>query len=119
MFLRCSFLLDSKNDWMDCEIEEKNSGHITRASAQNDVSNFFIIDFQLKSFFNDLEKSRKSQKTLRRKDYLLASSIATATATVIPTMGLLPAPMRPIISVRSGRREEKTPFSTFSKSFAP
>ena len=32
--------------------------------------------------------------------YLEASSIATATATVIPTMGLLPAPMRPIISVR-------------------
>ena len=30
--------------------------------------------------------------------YLEASSIATATATVIPTMGLLPAPMRPIIS---------------------
>ena len=33
-----------------------------------------------------------------RNSYLLASSIATATATVIPTMGLLPAPMRPIIS---------------------
>ena len=33
-------------------------------------------------------------------NYLLASSIATATATVIPTMGLLPAPMRPIISTR-------------------
>ena len=31
-------------------------------------------------------------------NYLLASSIATATATVIPTMGLLPAPMSPIIS---------------------
>ena len=31
--------------------------------------------------------------------YLLASSIATTTATVIPTMGLLPAPMRPIISM--------------------
>jgi len=30
--------------------------------------------------------------------YLEASSIATATATVIPTMGLLPAPIRPIIS---------------------
>ena len=38
------------------------------------------------------------QKPLYIKDYLLASSIATATATVIPTMGLLPAPMRPIIS---------------------
>ena len=30
--------------------------------------------------------------------YLADSSIATATATVIPTMGLLPAPIRPIIS---------------------
>ena len=36
---------------------------------------------------------------LRRKfAYFEASSIATATATVIPTMGLLPAPIRPIIS---------------------
>jgi hypothetical protein len=33
-------------------------------------------------------------------NYLLASSIATATATVIPTMGLLPAPMSPFISIR-------------------
>ena len=31
-------------------------------------------------------------------NYLQASSIATATATVIPTIGLFPAPMRPIIS---------------------
>ena len=31
-------------------------------------------------------------EALHIKDYLLASSIATATATVIPTMGLLPAP---------------------------
>ena len=30
--------------------------------------------------------------------YFAFSSIATATATVIPTMGLLPAPIRPIIS---------------------
>ena len=37
----------------------------------------------------------------RNANYLEASSIATATATVIPTMGLLPAPMRPIISVQS------------------
>jgi hypothetical protein len=62
------------------------------------VSNSFIVNFQQKDFFNDFEKSRKSQKPLYIKAYLLASSIATATATVIPTMGLLPAPMRPIIS---------------------
>ncbi len=30
--------------------------------------------------------------------YLNASSIATAQATVIPTIGLLPAPIKPIIS---------------------
>ena len=33
-------------------------------------------------------------------NYLEASSTATATATVAPTMGLLPIPIRPIISVR-------------------
>ena len=34
-----------------------------------------------------------------RRDYLfMASSMATATETVAPTMGLLPMPMRPIIS---------------------
>ena len=42
-------------------------------------------------------KDPKALKALQIQDYLLASSIATATATVIPTMGLLPAPMRPII----------------------
>ena len=31
-------------------------------------------------------------------NYFIASSTATATATVIPTMGLLPAPISPIIS---------------------
>ena len=44
----------------------------------------------------------KSQKALKIKTYLQASSIATATATVIPTMGLLPAPMSPIISTLQG-----------------
>ena len=41
--------------------------HITRAKAQNDVSNFFILFYKL---------------TLKKVNYLLASSIATATATV-------------------------------------
>ncbi len=40
--------------------------------------------------------------------YLEASSIATATATVIPTMGLLPAPMRPIISTLERELYEKS-----------
>ena len=38
------------------------------------------------------------QVDLAKINYFSASSIATATATVIPTMGLLPAPMSPIIS---------------------
>ena len=64
-----------------------------------DVSNFFIIDFLQLDFYKAFIKPCKSQKTLYRKDYLQASSIATATATVIPTMGLLPAPISPIISM--------------------
>ena len=35
------------------------------------------------------------------ENYLEASSTATAHATVIPTMGLLPAPIRPIIGAYS------------------
>ncbi len=38
--------------------------------------------------------------------YLLACSIATATATVAPTMGLLPIPRKPIISTWAGTEDE-------------
>ena len=39
--------------------------------------------------------------------YLLSASFtATAQATVIPTIGLLPAPIRPIISTWAGTEEE-------------
>ena len=54
MFLRCSFRLDSKNDWMDCEIEEKNIGHIKWRKLQNDVSDFFVLGFQPTIFFCSL-----------------------------------------------------------------
>ena len=49
---------------------------------------------------NEVVKSCPSGQfiVIRFANYLLASSIATATATVIPTIGLLPAPIRPIIS---------------------
>ena len=40
------------------------------------------------------------------KSYFCASSTATATATVAPTMGLLPMPIRPIISTCAGTEEE-------------
>ena len=59
---------------------------------------FFIIKFQLKLDLATLEmfaQTKPSPYACRRLPaYLLASSIATATATVIPTMGLFPAPMR-------------------------
>ena len=42
-------------------------------------------------------KSQRSVKALKVA-YLLASSTATAQATVAPTIGLLPMPMSPIIS---------------------
>ena len=54
MFLRCSFRLDSENDWMDCEIEEKNIGHIKWRKLQNDVSDFFVLGFQHTIFFCSL-----------------------------------------------------------------
>ena len=38
--------------------------------------------------------------------YFMASSTATATATVAPTMGLLPMPRKPIISTCAGTEEE-------------
>ena len=49
----------------------------------NDVSNVYLDDIA---------------SWLWKVNYLLASSTATAQATVIPTIGLLPAPIRPIIS---------------------
>ena len=43
----------------------------------------------------------------RGEDYFfIASSTATATATVAPTIGLLPMPMSPIISTCAGTEEE-------------
>ena len=36
----------------------------------------------------------------------VSTSTATATETVIPTMGLLPAPRKPIISTWAGTEEE-------------
>ena len=55
-------------------------------SLQNDVSNFYLIGnaFFLLTFSFAKEKV----------SYLLASSIATATRAVIPSIGLLPALVR-------------------------
>ena len=43
---------------------------------------------------------------LRRQDYFIACSTATATATVAPTIGLLPMPRKPIISTCAGTDDE-------------
>ena len=45
-------------------------------------------------------------RTTQTKAYFIASSTATAQATVAPTMGLLPMPIRPIISTCAGTEEE-------------
>ena len=51
-------------------------------------------------------KRGQAKPDLLKIAYFEASSIATATATVIPTMGLLPAPIRPIISTCAGTEDE-------------
>ncbi len=56
----------------------------------------------LKSRFRDRKRASlevsEALKVLIYKDYFIASSTATAVATVAPTIGLLPIPIRPIIS---------------------
>ena len=62
----------------------------------------------LKKLAKILQNNMKQQKNLELLkvfyvcyivvNYLQASSIATATATVAPTIGLLPIPIKPIIS---------------------
>ena len=59
---------------------------------------------------NHIFNFKKFSKVLKQLIYLaylfIASSTATATATVIPTIGLLPAPISPIISTCAGTDEE-------------
>ena len=60
---------------------------------QNKISFFTLLVHYFDAFLDVLEL------LYFLKSYAFTdSSIATATATVIPTIGLLPAPMRPIIS---------------------
>ena len=49
-----------------------------KGKLPNDVSNFFY-DFGQNDFYKAIMKPCESQKALRRKNYLLASSITTAT----------------------------------------
>ena len=53
------------------------------------------------------QKSRPQRSGfLQSKHCYLASDTATATATVAPTIGLLPIPIKPIISTCAGTEEE-------------
>ena len=51
-------------------------------------------------------KGRLPFGVFQRVNYLQDSSTATAQATVAPTIGLLPMPIRPIISTCAGTEEE-------------
>jgi hypothetical protein len=58
---------------------------------QTKVNSTYHIQWQIKKApGRDAREPEIWRKALLFWDYLLASSIATATATVIPTMGLLP-----------------------------
>ena len=61
--------------------------------------------------FSRKQQKRKNTKVfflfpIAVRNYFIASATATAQATVAPTIGLLPMPMRPIISTCAGTEEE-------------
>ena len=64
---------------------------------QNDVSNFLFIKIYKIKILQNCKSLKDAYKPLYIKDYLEASSTATAHATVAPTIGLLPIPIRPIM----------------------
>ena len=75
----------------------KKYRHIIRENSKMMCLTFLMLNFYNRSFTS-------CPKELKRLiiPYLLSASLtATAQATVIPTMGLLPAPIRPIIGAYS------------------
>ena len=91
----------------------KTIRHITREKPKMMCLTFYLIKRRKPMFPCCLKLAQKMLKHLKKLskqgknvNYLEASSTATATATVIPTMGLLPAPIRPIISTWAGTEEE-------------
>ena len=104
-FLRAGFL----PGWTGMEDSVSEAGADTRAgkgSRKWETSPFF---FQLlKEPLSRFGKAalRFFAQLLAQAFCLAASSTATATATEAPTIGLLPMPMRPIISTWAGTEEE-------------
>ncbi len=89
--------------------EIKNIGHITRLNAKMMCPTFILsLPPWGKVSAKLTDEGISPQKPYAVSNYLLASSIATATATVIPTMGLLPAPISPIISTLERELYEKS-----------
>ena len=82
--------------------KRKNRKHITTLlwSRMCFLVSFLRVGdgFPVPNFFNS--------KVRELPSYFRLSSTATATLTVIPTMGLLPAPRKPIISTWAGTEEE-------------
>jgi hypothetical protein len=70
--------------WTKTGFPARKSGK--KCSRSNDQEHFIFISARIPYFWD--------------------SSTATATETVIPTMGLLPAPRKPIISTWAGTEEE-------------
>ena len=78
--------------------KRKNRKHIFRIFVRKMC---FLLMFDKKSGFGTFEC-----KTGGFPSYFRLSATATATATVAPTIGLLPMPRKPIISTCAGTEEE-------------
>ena len=76
------------------------------------VDQFYFMWTKKSPLSHTRQKSSRSNDqelfhVIYREAYLfIASAVATATATVAPTMGLLPMPRKPIISTCAGTEEE-------------
>ena len=85
------------------------AGHRNRGSnVKHCDSDPQAVKGSLPQYNHMVVKKRASAKAdaLKIISYFRDSSTATATETVIPTMGLLPAPRKPIISTCAGTEEE-------------
>ena len=83
------------------------SAPYTKAFASLNFSTPYTKAFASLNFSTPYTKVSFAYFSFQRKvGYFIASSTATATATVAPTIGLLPIPISPIISTCAGTEEE-------------